>query len=406
MWSLGAIIYEMLFARPPYMASNQFDLLNQIKKGPPSYPATNSSFSQGVIDLLKGLLQCEPEYRMNFVQFYNHYYLIALREEFGDCEELNTNILPPTVVEPTPQEPVINPNVVEPPVVDIVPVVVQEQTPPPIVQPIVPVVEAVKEFPITAQVKPEDILEEVPLEKIVADKLFISNPSEDGTSKPSQPLGGGNVVIIMDQRIPSDEAFKKTKEYSLDSVIGTNPTVIFDFSNLSCGEECRALLGQIEKKAKLAWFISETGLVMEKNLKYSEAYALYVRACILIRDCLTILKENVENNDRSQTFTILLRDWLTDFFTHGEAVQNKIITKEVDVNNIIYQMAIELAKEAAHKEYLGSMECIGLYVRAKHFLTYLMEESFSDKKKFNDFVENFNSRISYLEEQYTKANNL
>ncbi|KAG2383403.1 hypothetical protein C9374_004074 [Naegleria lovaniensis] len=93
LWSLGAIIYELLFGRPPYMAVNQMDLLNQIRARPPPYPNNPTVYPPLVIDLIKGLLQADPNVRFTFEQFYNHPYLVALRKEFGDNEEFNSQTL-------------------------------------------------------------------------------------------------------------------------------------------------------------------------------------------------------------------------------------------------------------------------------------------------------------------------
>lgn len=71
LWSVGVILFQMLFARPPFDAKNFIDLIKNIEskeiKIPPEFDISNNCK-----DVLKGLLQKEPSKRMSWEELFNH----------------------------------------------------------------------------------------------------------------------------------------------------------------------------------------------------------------------------------------------------------------------------------------------------------------------------------------------
>jgi serine/threonine-protein kinase ULK/ATG1 len=63
LWSLGAIIYEMLARSPPFRASNIMELLRNIQEKPLAFPST---FPPDAVDLLKKLLVVDPANRCTY----------------------------------------------------------------------------------------------------------------------------------------------------------------------------------------------------------------------------------------------------------------------------------------------------------------------------------------------------
>jgi serine/threonine protein kinase len=72
LWSLGIIMYEMIFGKLPFKASNFIQLLKSINKNEICYNYPNIDISSECEDLLKSLLQLDPEKRLNWISFFDH----------------------------------------------------------------------------------------------------------------------------------------------------------------------------------------------------------------------------------------------------------------------------------------------------------------------------------------------
>lgn len=86
LWSVGMIVYEMLHGFTPFEdAINPMDLLRKIKKRRIDY---NKYLTFNCIELLKGLLTIEPEFRLDWKRFFYHDWLENEIEKFDtDSEE-------------------------------------------------------------------------------------------------------------------------------------------------------------------------------------------------------------------------------------------------------------------------------------------------------------------------------
>ena len=72
LWSVGIIMYEMLFARYPYRrVSNVIDLMKKIKKDPIEFP-NSPSVSKECMHLIKNLLKKNPLKRIEWEGFFHH----------------------------------------------------------------------------------------------------------------------------------------------------------------------------------------------------------------------------------------------------------------------------------------------------------------------------------------------
>lgn len=94
LWSVGAILYEMLTGKQPYLAQNLLELIKVIKSKSVAFP---SSLSPESVNLLQGLLQRDPEQRIDFDTFFNHPFLKheKLRRAYDSSSD--------TVVQPVEQ---------------------------------------------------------------------------------------------------------------------------------------------------------------------------------------------------------------------------------------------------------------------------------------------------------------
>jgi serine/threonine protein kinase len=71
-YNLGALIYEMLTGKPPFLCLDHSEMINLIKFSKPQFP---DYLSSSAVDLLSNLLVKNPEKRMKFIlssKFKNH----------------------------------------------------------------------------------------------------------------------------------------------------------------------------------------------------------------------------------------------------------------------------------------------------------------------------------------------
>ena len=71
LWSVGIILYQMLFGCTPFKAKNFIDLIGKIENSPIDIPE-EFKISGLCQDLLKGLLRKNPKERINWDEFFNH----------------------------------------------------------------------------------------------------------------------------------------------------------------------------------------------------------------------------------------------------------------------------------------------------------------------------------------------
>ena len=71
LWSVGAIVYEMVYGRPPYTGQNHIQLLQRIDREEVQYPAT-VPVSAECCDFIARLLRRRPEERMSFQELFDH----------------------------------------------------------------------------------------------------------------------------------------------------------------------------------------------------------------------------------------------------------------------------------------------------------------------------------------------
>ncbi|KAL0338270.1 UNVERIFIED_CONTAM: Serine/threonine-protein kinase ATG1c [Sesamum angustifolium] len=76
LWSVGAILYQLVTGRTPFTGSNQIHLLqNIIRSTGLQFPPEAKDLSPHCMDLCKKLLQRNPVERLTFEEFFNHPYL-------------------------------------------------------------------------------------------------------------------------------------------------------------------------------------------------------------------------------------------------------------------------------------------------------------------------------------------
>lgn len=75
MWSLGCIIYQLLFVRPPFEAANIGQTYKKIVKGEYAMPKSRENLSESCINFIEQLLKVDPNDRMTVEQALEHEWL-------------------------------------------------------------------------------------------------------------------------------------------------------------------------------------------------------------------------------------------------------------------------------------------------------------------------------------------
>ena len=84
-WSLGTICYEMLIGAPPFDATSYEELVSKIQKGDYKIP-NNLKLSKEAINFINGMLQHNPQKRLNIDQLANHNFLIKNVKDFKELD--------------------------------------------------------------------------------------------------------------------------------------------------------------------------------------------------------------------------------------------------------------------------------------------------------------------------------
>jgi len=103
LWSVGIILYEMLYGQIPFKANNVVQLIHTIEKTIPHLSVTKNVDAAGV-DLMRGLLQRDPAHRFSFQDFYNHPYL-------GFKETISSTLIPMTTTSTLSSSPSLHPTI-------------------------------------------------------------------------------------------------------------------------------------------------------------------------------------------------------------------------------------------------------------------------------------------------------
>ena len=83
LWSVGIILYEMLFGHAPFKAKNIFDLMRQIDKNEIKIPR-DTNITKDCKDLLLKLLKKNPDDRISWPDFFSHPWLDSVFKERED----------------------------------------------------------------------------------------------------------------------------------------------------------------------------------------------------------------------------------------------------------------------------------------------------------------------------------
>ncbi|KAI9468098.1 MAG: kinase-like domain-containing protein [Benjaminiella poitrasii] len=97
LWSVGAVLYEILTGRPPFRAQNHIELLKKIQENNDHihFPADMTSSDNDLKDLIRHLLKKNPVERISFEDFFQHPAVLPKSYEpppFAPTTTTNTSI--------------------------------------------------------------------------------------------------------------------------------------------------------------------------------------------------------------------------------------------------------------------------------------------------------------------------
>lgn len=83
LWSLGVILFELLFGMKPFKGNDTYEILRKIEYNAIKFPASKN-LSENVIDLLSKLLNIDPKKRIGMKELKKHPFII---EAINDLDE-------------------------------------------------------------------------------------------------------------------------------------------------------------------------------------------------------------------------------------------------------------------------------------------------------------------------------
>ena len=98
-WSIGTVLFELLFGKPPYNAGNMIDLLKAIKNKPLEFPRRINKISKECEELIRDMLVVDWKKRIDWENLFEHpithYYEDQIKNELKETlkgDDMNMNI--------------------------------------------------------------------------------------------------------------------------------------------------------------------------------------------------------------------------------------------------------------------------------------------------------------------------
>ena len=90
-WSVGTVFYEMLFARPPFVAKNIVNLIKNINSKKLKFPRHINNISKTCEDVLRLMLTVDPRKRVTWGELFKHKINTYMEDEMKNDLESTLN---------------------------------------------------------------------------------------------------------------------------------------------------------------------------------------------------------------------------------------------------------------------------------------------------------------------------
>jgi serine/threonine protein kinase len=383
LWSVGVIMYELLYGRPPYVAMNMADLLRLIKTKSPEF--SEEFVSPFAVQFMKSLLQHDPVKRISFSEFFDHPYLnLKGQQDYIERSIALSNATRNNLMQSI-----------------------------------------------------ENNKQLISLRKNTENK---SGSDSDSSLTSQETFHSASKPDRNKNKIAEEHTFTKVWQHkTLDKLVQiadgriVYPTTIFDFSNIET--DTLTLVNEIEQIALRAWTIAEAAYLLQLSNKFAESIALYSKSLDLLyaqldRIYKTLLGK-IQANNRLQAIYSWIETQFDDFVQKVQIIQGQIAEDKmrdvVHAEQMIYRYGLKLVKESTQSEYLTISSssvsssniclqanqisnstqneykelCISMYQRAKFIFEYLHEHSECitderDQKFLGEMIEKLGTRIYRL----------
>ncbi|KAI8378663.1 kinase-like domain-containing protein [Choanephora cucurbitarum] len=368
LWSVGAVLYEMVTGRPPFRASNHIELLKKIKENKDQihFPDERHAVVIGsdLKDLIRKLLKMYPVERLSFDEFFQHPAILQRRTKSSAYE------------------------------------------PPPFVLSDAPVQRPKRE----AKPEIEDVLQDYVVLNIRS--IETNRFADELKATPSTMATSHAVNIPRSNRIsPSQSPFYRERKSSTGSssagsalakalsmasirLFGSMPSPPKDNHAHLAGSPHGFMsqqtssdhLRKIERLSCMAHAVAQYGDQRYKQQEaMEEVVALYVKSLELLEDGLVIAQQYwhqhmMDDDEERKSLASPLNDvvqWMRDKFNEclDRAESIKVDSADVCVEKLLYDRALEMSRAAAVNELVGEhiTECEQDYQTAIWMLEAILQ---------------------------------